>query len=56
MANYVYNRIICTKEVLNKYFLDDEPFEENKKIDEPYITFNKLFDTKLDEKYRELYG
>ena len=47
MANYVYNRIICTKEVLDKYFLDDEPFEENKKVDEPYITFNKLFNTKL---------
>lgn len=56
MANYVYNRIICTKEVLDKYFLDDEPFEENKKVDEPYITFNKLFNTKLDEKYSELYG
>lgn len=56
MANYVYNKIICTKEVLNKYFLDDEPFEENKKVDEPYITFNKLFNTKLDEKYSEQYG
>ena len=56
MANYVYNKIICTKEVLNKYFLDDEPFEENKKVDELYITFNKLFNIKLDEKYSELYG
>lgn len=58
MANYVYNRIICSKEILNKYFLDDNPFgdgDEKFKI-HPYITFNKLFDTKLDENYFETYG
>lgn len=56
MANYVYNRVVCTKEILNKYFLDDEPFEEGVKLNEPYITFNKLFNTKLDENYSGLYG
>lgn len=56
MANYVYNKIICTKEILSKYFLDDKPFEESKKLTKPYITFNKLFNTKIDENYSETYG
>ena len=58
MANYVYNKIICSKEVLNKYFLDDNPFgdkDEKFKIN-PYITFNKLFNIKLDENYTKKYG
>lgn len=58
MANYVYNKMICSKEVLKKYFLDDNPFgdkDEKFKIN-PYITFNKLFNTKLDENYTKKYG
>lgn len=56
MANYIYNKIICTRDILNKYFLDDVPFTENKKLDEPYITFNKLFGNKIDERYGKNYG
>lgn len=56
MSNYVYNKIICTEEILNKYFLDYEPFEESKKIDTPYITFNKLFNIKISEDYDKICG
>ena len=47
MANYVYNKIVCKKEVLEKYFLDYIPFYENEVLDEPYITFNKILDYKI---------
>lgn len=43
MSNYVYNRIICTKDFFEKYFLDFEPFGKNNVPDSPYITFHKLF-------------
>lgn len=56
MANIVYNKVVCTREILDKYFLDDEPFEKGVKLNEPYIAFNKLFNTKLNDKYSELYG
>lgn len=42
MANYVYNKIICSKEVLNKYFHDDNQFEDekfNEKNPEPESNF-----------------
>ena len=39
MANYVFDRIICTKEDFSRYFLDCDPFGECKLIDRPYITF-----------------
>lgn len=43
MANYVSNRIICTKEFFEMYFLDFEPFGKDNVPDSPYITFHKLF-------------
>lgn len=58
MANYVYNRVICTKDFFEKYFLDDNPFGESpdQKIAWPkdYITFNKLFQCHSIEEYRTL--
>lgn len=43
MANYVYNRVVCTRAFFEKYFLDHKPFGESKIPDSPYITFHKLF-------------
>ena len=56
MANYVVNKIICTEEILNKYFIDYCPIDENEKLEEPYISFNKLFGVKTLNEYAEKYG
>lgn len=44
MSNYVYNRIICTKDFFENYFLDFNPFGKDYVQDSPYITFHKLFE------------
>lgn len=54
MANYVVNKIVCTEEILNEYFIDYYPIDE--KLEEPYITFNKLLGEKSLNKYNEKYG
>lgn len=59
MANYVSNKVICSKNFFDKYFLDpyslgEESYEyckENK-----YISFNKLFNVKDVNEYYEKYG
>ena len=51
MANYVHNKIICTKEVLNKYFIDYYPFNNEDKLNKPYITFNNIFNVKSINEY-----
>ena len=51
MANYVHNKIICTKEVLNKYFIDYYPFNDEDKLNKPYITFNNIFNVKSINEY-----
>lgn len=59
MANYVSNKVLCSKSFFDKYFLDpyslgEESYEycnENK-----YISFNKLFDVKDINEYYEKYG
>ncbi|MDD2208512.1 MAG: hypothetical protein PHU45_04075 [Bacilli bacterium] len=56
MANYVSNKIICTKEILDNYFTDYYPFSPEEKLDKPYITFNKLFGVKSLNEYSEKYG
>lgn len=43
MANYVYNRVVCTKAFFEEFFLDYKPFDEKNIPDSPYITFHKLF-------------
>ena len=43
MANYICNRVICRKEILDDYFIDYDPFGDNTPLDHPYISFNKLF-------------
>ncbi len=59
MANYVSNKVICTKTFFNKYFLDPyslgkEDYDYCKK--EKYISFNKLFGVKDVSEYYEKYG
>lgn len=56
MANYVLNKIICTKEILRKYFVDNHPIDDKDLLKEPYISFNKLFGVKSLNKYNERYG
>lgn len=56
MANYVWHRIICTKSVLETYFIDNNPFDNDKPLTEPYISFNKLFDCKTLNEYYQQYG
>ena len=56
MANYIVNKIVCTEEILNEYFLDYYPIDENESLREPYISFNKLFGVKSLSEYKEKYG
>ena len=46
MSNYVWNKVICDKETLEKYFIDNNPFGDEI-IEKPYITFNKIFGMRL---------
>ena len=43
MANFIHNRIICSKDTLEKYFLDENPFDDDKPMEKPWISFRKLF-------------
>ena len=56
MANYVYNRVICSKEVLEQYFIDPDPFGDGIPLDHPYISFNRLFGVKHLGEYHDKYG
>lgn len=51
MANYVYNKIICTKDFFETYFLDLEAFGDNGVSNSPYITFHKLFGKATYDEY-----
>jgi hypothetical protein len=39
-ANYVYQQVICSRDFFETNFLDSYPIDE-RKIDPPYISFNK---------------
>ncbi len=56
MANYVVNKVVCTEEILNEYFIDYYPIDQNEKLEEPYISFNKLFGVKSLNEYAQKYG
>lgn len=43
MANYVMSKVICDKEILETYLIDWSPIDPEEILDEPYISFNKLF-------------
>ena len=56
MANYVWQKVICRKEVLDRYFIDPDPLGDGIQLEKPYITFNKLFGVKSLNEYSEKYG
>ena len=56
MSNYVWHKVICRKEILDQYFIDQDPFGDGTKLQEPYITFNKLFGVHSLNEYSEKYG
>ncbi|MBQ4283168.1 MAG: hypothetical protein IJB96_04490 [Lachnospira sp.] len=56
MSNYVWNKVICDKDILEKYFIDYNPFGDGNLLDKPYITFNKLFDIKTLDEYATKLG
>ena len=55
MSNYVWNKVICDKDTLDKYFIDYKPFGEDESLIEPYITFNKLFNVESLYEYGNKY-
>ena len=54
MANFVWNKVICDKEFLDEYFVDYYPLGQGRKLEEPYISFNKLFGVKSLDEYEEI--
>ncbi|KXT77148.1 hypothetical protein STRDD11_02701 [Streptococcus sp. DD11] len=56
MANYVYQQVICSKDFLEKYFLDFYPIQKEERMDPPYISFNRLMGVVDLEEYYEKYG
>ncbi|MBQ6555798.1 MAG: hypothetical protein IJL89_11250 [Firmicutes bacterium] len=56
MSNYISDKIVCTPEILNKYFIDYHPFNDDPKVEHPYITFNKLFGVNDLGEYTKNYG
>lgn len=53
MANYIWHKVVCTKDDLDAYFIDNDPFDGNPSIGESYISFNRLFGVKSLDEYRE---
>lgn len=56
MSNYVWNKVLCDKDTLEKYFVDYNPFGNGNLLIEPYITFNKLFDVESLDEYSKKIG
>lgn len=55
MANYVWSKVICDKNTLERYFIDYNPFGDEI-MENPYITFNKMFGLKSLKEYMEKIG
>ena len=58
MANYTYNKIVCSEVFFNNYLMDDDPFGDKAVNDSragwvtsSLITFNKLFDSESIDDY-----
>ncbi len=56
MSNYVWNKVVCSKDTCEKYFLDYDPFGDGQLREVPYITFNKLFGVKSLDAYDKSIG
>lgn len=56
MANFIYNKIICSKQFLEKYLIDYYPISQENRQDPPYISFNRLVGVTDLNEYREKFG
>lgn len=59
MSNYVSNKVICKKSFFEKYFLDPYALGKDNYAycnEHKYISFNKLYEVKDVNEYREKYG
>ncbi len=56
MANYVWNKVICSLATLETYFLDPFPLGPEHPVTEPYISFNKMFGVPSLNDYQENIG
>ena len=53
MSNYVWNKVFCTKEMMEKYFIDPDPFGKKETLEKSYISFNKLYNMKSIYEYAD---
>ncbi|MGT2715873.1 hypothetical protein [Streptococcus respiraculi] len=56
MDNYIYQQVICSRDFLEQYFIDYYPTYEDKCLDPPYISFNRLMRVSNLVEYQEKYG
>lgn len=42
MANYVYNKIVCSESFLNEYLIDYYPIRKEERLNKPYISLRKV--------------
>ena len=56
MSNYVWNKVVCRKDILDQYFIDHDPFGNGSPVNSPYVSFNRLFSVKSLDAYSEKYG
>lgn len=56
MSNYVWHKVLCRKEVLERYFIDVDPLGDGTPVEQPYLSFNKLFGVKSLNEYSDNYG
>jgi len=56
MSNYIWHRVTCQKKALNQFLIDTDPLGDGTPVEQPYISFNKLFGVKSLDEYSEKYG
>jgi hypothetical protein len=56
MSNYVWHKVVCQKEILEKYFIDTDPFGDGTLVEPPYVSFNQLFGVRSLNEYSDKYG
>lgn len=56
MANFVFQQVICSREFLEKFFIDYYPIHKDGCMERPYISFNKIVGVTSLNEYKEKYG
>ena len=56
MSNYVWNRVVCRKEAMERWLADPDPFGDGQPGSRPSISFNRLADVKSVKEYEEKAG